>query len=343
MKVLLYSDSKRLFRKSGVGVALEHQMLALNKTGVDFTLNPKDEYDVVHINTVGPGAARILNKSKKEGIPVVYHCHTTEEDFKNSFIFSNLLAPLLKKHLVKIYSKADFLLYPTKYTEKLIRSYNINNPGEVVSNGIDTTLFIKDINKANEFRKNFEIEKDRKLFISVGFPFRRKGVEDFVKIAKKMPDATFFWLGSKIKTILPKEITKIIDNPPKNVHFPGYLDNKKLIGAYSASDAFLFPSHEENEGIAVLEALSTGNPVIVRDIPVFEDWLINEYNCLKCKNVDSFRNALKKICENELLATKLSENARKTAQQRDLALIGKQLKNIYLKILGNKNENKNTA
>ncbi|TYB94707.1 MAG: glycosyltransferase family 4 protein [Kosmotoga sp.] len=343
MKVLLYSDNKKLFRKSGIGVALEHQMLALNRIGVDYTLNPKEKYDVAHINTIGPGAARILNKSKKEGIPVIYHCHTTEEDFKNSFIFSNLLAPLLKKRLIKLYSKADFLLYPTKYTERLIRSYKIDNPGEVVSNGVDTALFTRDINKAVEFRKDFGIEKDRKLFISVGYPFKRKGVEDFVEIAKKMPDATFIWFGSKIKSILPKEITKIINNPPKNVQFPGYLDNKKLLGAYSASDAFLFPSYEENEGIAVLEALSTGNPVIVRDIPVFEDWLINEYNCLKCVSIDSFVSALKEICKNELLATKLSENARQTAKQRDLALIGKQLKNIYLKISGNENENKNTA
>lgn len=105
----------------------------------------------------------------------------------------------------------------------------------------------------------------------------------------------------------------------------------------------MFPSYEENEGIAVLEALSTSNPVIVRDIPVFKDWLKHEYNCLKCNSVDSFRLALKRICENKLLAAELSKNARKTALERDLSLIGKQLKNIYLGVLEKNYENKNIA
>ncbi|MFO7881984.1 MAG: glycosyltransferase family 4 protein [Kosmotogaceae bacterium] len=336
MKILLFSDSKKLFRKSGVGVALSHQIQALKKNGVSYTLNPSDSYDLAHINTVGPGAMRVLRKSKKIGVPVIYHCHTTEEDFRNSFIFSNLFAPFLKNHLIRLYSKADYLLFPSKYTEKIIKSYNINKPGKVISNGVDTTIFLKDIEKAKQFRKYFNIEKNRKLFISVGLPFKRKGIRDFVEIAKKIPDAVFFWFGAKITSILPREISKIIKYSPNNVYFPGYVKFEKLIGAYSAANAFLFPSYEENEGIVILEALSTSNPVIVRDIPVFKDWLKHEYNCLKCNSVDSFRLALKRICEDKLLAEELSKNARKTALEKDLLFIGKQLKNVYLEVLENR-------
>ncbi|MEA2067405.1 MAG: glycosyltransferase [Thermotogota bacterium] len=229
MKILLFSDSKKLFRKSGVGVALSHQIQALKKNGVSYTLKPDDSYDLAHINTVGPGAIRVLRKSKKIGVPVIYHCHTTEEDFRNSFIFSNLFAPFLKKHIIKLYSKADYLLFPSKYTKKIIKSYNINKPGKVISNGVDTTIFSKDIEKAKQFRKYFNIEKNRKLFISVGLPFKRKGIKDFVEIAKKIPDALFFWFGTRLTSILPREISKIIKHSPNNVFFQVMLNLKSLL------------------------------------------------------------------------------------------------------------------
>lgn len=44
---------------------------------------------------------------------------------------------------------------------------------------------------------------------------------------------------------------------------------------------FCFMSHEETEGIVVLEALACCIPVLVRDIPVYEDWLADGKNVLR--------------------------------------------------------------
>lgn len=49
------------------------------------------------------------------------------------------------------------------------------------------------------------------------------------------------------------------------VHFPGMLSGAVKAGAYRAAEAFVLPSHQENFGIAVAEALSTGTPVLVSD------------------------------------------------------------------------------
>ena len=56
MKVLLYSGGRQLVKESGVGRALSHQEQALSYGNVDFTENTKDDYDIVHINTVLPDA-----------------------------------------------------------------------------------------------------------------------------------------------------------------------------------------------------------------------------------------------------------------------------------------------
>jgi len=122
MKVLLYFEAEKLIQTSGIGRAFAHQKEALKKAGMAFTINPKDDYDILHINTVGPSSSHMISEAKKAGRKVIYHAHSTEEDFRNSFLFSNQLAPLFKKHLIKLYSSADLILTPTPYSKELIKN-----------------------------------------------------------------------------------------------------------------------------------------------------------------------------------------------------------------------------
>lgn len=331
MKVLLYSEGKKAFSKSGVGRALKHQMKALNYAGVKYTVNVNDNIDVVHINTIGLSAERIMKKAKKSGIPVVYHTHTTFEDFRNSFFFSNLMAPYIKRRLTKLYSMADYLISPSQYTRNIVESYGVKTPGKVISNGVDTFRFKKNDDFAKRFKKEFEINGP--VIISVGLPFKRKGVHDFCEIAKKLPEYTFIWFGAKITSLLPREVKNLIKNPPKNVKFPGYVSDETILGAYSSADAFFFPSYEENEGIVVLEALSMKCPVILRDIPVYKEWMQNGFNCLKGKDNNEFANLITSIVQGENKAKEITENGRKTAEERELHLIGEQLKAVYEEVL----------
>jgi len=47
------------------------------------------------------------------------------------------------------------------------------------------------------------------------------------------------------------------------ITFTGMLAGKRKWGAFSAADAFILPSHQENFGIAVVEALACGTPVLI--------------------------------------------------------------------------------
>ena len=97
MKVLLYTENQKLIGKSGLGKAIKHQMKALELMGIDYTTDPKDDYDILHINTYFPVSYELACKSKKEGKKIVYHAHSTEEDFRNGFVFSKQVSPLFKK------------------------------------------------------------------------------------------------------------------------------------------------------------------------------------------------------------------------------------------------------
>lgn len=236
MKILLYAEAKTLISKSGIGTAYKHQMEALRRIGLDYTSDWEDEYDIAHVNTIGPGARAVVQHCKRKGIPIIYHVHTTAEDIRNSFVFSNFYARVFRRSLKKRYEMADHLIFPTHYTESVIRNYGISVPGTVISNGVDTEMFKRDAKKAEKFREESGIKGP--IVLSVGFPFKRKGIHDFVRVAEKMKDITFIWFGARITAFLPKEVRRLLKNAPENVIFPGFVSQEKLIEAYSAADVF---------------------------------------------------------------------------------------------------------
>ena len=336
MKVLLFSEGKSTFSRSGVGQALNHQVEALGANNVEYTLNPDDDYDIVHINTLGVKSWKMLKKAKKKKKPVIYHTHTTYEDFKGSIHWSNQLAPIIKFWAKKSYNGADYLISPSEYTKNLISKKYLKKEKEirVISNGVNINIFRKSEELKKKFLTKYKINKP--LIITAGLPFERKGIKDFVKLVERCSDYQFLWFGSSsIKSMLPKKIQKIIENPPKNLVFPGYVEKEELIGAFSAAKLFLFMTYEENEGIVVLETFSSKLPLVVRDIPVYEDWLKDGINCFKAKNNDEFYKKIVNIVNEKVKnMDEIIENAYNIAKERDLKNVGLQYKNYYEYILG---------
>ena len=118
MKVLLYTEGLKTIGKSGLGKAIQHQIKALEYVNVNYTLNPNDDYDILHINTYFPKSYMLAKRAKKNGKKIVYHAHSTEEDYKNGFIFSKQTSKMFKKWLIKCYKLGDVIVTPTLYSKK---------------------------------------------------------------------------------------------------------------------------------------------------------------------------------------------------------------------------------
>lgn len=214
---------------------------SLKGNGVEVTTDPKDDYDVVHINTIFPSDYFMAKKAKKCGKKVVYHAHSTKEDFQNSFTGSNLIAPLFKKWIMKCYQTGDLILTPTNYSKSLLEGYGIKNQIEVISNGVDTTLFQKNMLVREKFRNKYGFKNTDKIVMSVGLYFERKGILDFVELAKQMPEYQFVWFGYTPDSQIPKKIREAVHTKLPNLKFTGYLPKEELQMAYSSCD--LFSSH----------------------------------------------------------------------------------------------------
>lgn len=334
MKVLLYTEGMKYISKSGLGRAIKHQMKALESAGVEYTLDPEEEYDIVHINYYGPKSRKLARQARKRGKKIVYHAHSTEEDFRNSFIFSNQIAPLFKKWLIDSYELGDHIVTPTPYSKKLLEGYGIKKPITAVSNGIDLSFYQRMQEDGREFRDHFGYGNEDKVVMAVGLYIERKGILDFFELAKRMPEYRFIWFGYTDPKLVPQKIKDMLKTKLPNLVFPGYVEPELLRAAYYGADLFAFPTYEETEGIVLLEALAAKQKVLIRDIPIYAEWFTDGETVYKASGLDEFEKKIRKILEGEL--PDLTEAGYKLAEQKDIKQVGKDLKAIYEEVLNEK-------
>jgi len=331
MKILLYSEGLKTIGKSGLGKAIKHQMIALNNEKIEYTTNPKDDYDIMHINTYFLKSYLLAKKAKRQGKKIVYHAHSTEEDFKDGFIFCRQISPLFKKWLIRCYRLGDVIITPTPYSKKILDNYGIDRKIYAVSNGIELDYFKKDKSLGKKFRDTYNYKPSEKVIVGIGLYIERKGIVDFVELAKRMPEYKFIWFGYSPISAATKPVRDAVNTKLDNLVFAGYVEQDMIVAALNGCDLYLFPTLEETEGIPIIEACALGCDAIIRDIPIFDGWLEDGVNVYKVKDVDEFESKIKLFLNGNLKS--VSKNAFSVAEQRDLKKIGKQLKEIYEDLL----------
>ena len=333
MKVLLYAEGLKTIGKSGLGKAIQHQMTALEDEGIEYTLNPKDDYDILHINTWFLKSYFVAKKARKKGKKVVYHAHSTEEDYRNGFILAKQTSKLIKWWLIKCYSQGDVIVTPTIYSKRLLEGYKglENKKIYAISNGIDLSFFEANKKYGEDFRKKYNFTKDDKVIVGIGLYIERKGIVDFVELAKRLPEYKFIWFGYSPLAAATAPVRKAVNTKLPNLTFAGYVEKEMIRAALNGCDLYLFPTLEETEGIPIIEAMACKTNAIVRDIPIFDEWLIDGKNMYKAKDLDAFEDKIKKILNKEL--PDVTNNYRSVVEERDLNNIGKQLKEVYEYVL----------
>lgn len=330
MKILLYSQFQKHIENSGVGRARLHQEYALGLAGVE-VVEDFSEADIVHINTIFPGTPFMIHWARCHDKKVVMHAHSTKEDFRNSFIGSNLMAPLFGRWIYKLYSMADLVITPSEYAKRILQKNGIEKPIYSLSNGIDLDFYKYKPEYRKNFREKYGYTEDQEIVMSVGLWIKRKGILDFVEMAKSMPDKEFIWFGEANLKMVPQEIRDAIKNAPSNLKFPGYVSREDLREAYFACDLFFFPSYEETEGIVILEALACKIPILLRNIPVYHDWLTKDVNVYMGDDLDGFGRKIRDILSKNI--PDLRQAGYQVAVERSFDSIGKKLDSIYKVLL----------
>jgi glycosyltransferase involved in cell wall biosynthesis len=267
MKVNFYVEDMLFFKYIGcatVAKTLYRQLGTMDGLEISWKGFP-DNDDIVHYHTFGPFAMlhRKLAKGKK-----VLTAHSTPRINMGNIA----LAKMINRRYPKIYRKFDHLITISGPCHEEVAAILPDMPITNIPNGVNREYFKKDRQKGIEFRDLYGIPEGQEVVLSVAQLTPRKGLYDFLALAKQHPEKTFVWIGGFPYGALSKDwmrIRRLKRRCGSNLVFPGYIED--IIAPYSAADVFLMPSYAETFGLVILEALSCGLPVVARDIPEFRE------------------------------------------------------------------------
>ena len=185
-----------------------------------------------------------------------------------------------------------------------------------------------DINTFKPASKKIKKKKIDLLFIGFGkLDQKRKGIDLLVDILKQIN-------SQNIQLTVVGDIDEeIFSKLNLEIRFIKRLTSNKLLSQiYNRSDILLFTSRQDNYPNVVMEALSTGLPIISFNVGGSKDMIKNNYNGYLCKpfNKKDFLLKLKKLISSKKLRKKFSYNGRLFAKKNfNYKTVGK----IYLRHL----------
>ena len=153
----------------------------------------------------------------------------------------------------KLLARESFWLYKTN---EAVTSYGVSNPpanGDML---------------ATEFLNQYPQLQGKRLALYLSRIHVKKGcdllIEAFAKVAKLDNSLHLLMAGPDQIGWVPKlqaqaEALGIADR----ITWPGMLQGELKWGAFYAAEVFVLPSHQENFGIVVAEALACGKPVLI--------------------------------------------------------------------------------
>lgn len=269
-----------------------------NKFEIQINENIKN-CDIIHAHTIEP---RNYIKMKKAKVPTVSYVHFLPDTLDGSIKIPKFAFKIFKKYVISFYKNADHLVVVNPIFKKDMVKYGLDeNKITYIPNFVSKEKFFKmKKNDIKNVRKELGIKDDEFVVLGAGQVQHRKGVVDFVEVAKKLPDITFIWAGGfSFGNITDghKELQKIMENPPKNVKFLGIIPRDKMNELFNASDLLFVPSYNELFPMTILEACSTNTPLLLRDLELYEDILFKKY--LKANNNDEFAKAINELKNNK--------------------------------------------
>ena len=268
------------------------------------------------------------------GTPIITTTQMTERELAG--LVPNALARSARHYLGFVYRCSDRIICCSEAIKKELEpKAHIAHKLLYLPHPVDLKRFHPDGRLGAEFRKKYAIPKNKKIALCVATLQQRKGIFEFYKLAKLLPQYQFVWVGNipQVFTLKRKEeIESMMADKKSCVLFTGFLSGKELLSAFNSADLFLFPSLSETFGLAIIEAAACGLPVLLRELPVFRMFEFAE----KFSNEGEMLKKTVKILEDSGLNKKLRKKSLRCAEKFSLENHAERLIGIYKQTLSEK-------
>ena len=305
------------------------------------------EIDVIHVHHPAIVGNIALMLRKKYGIPVVYTYHTRYEQY---LYYVKPLQEierhtgLLERYLTYFSNHCDLLLAPTPGIKKYLESCEITTPIGILPTGITEESYHPDIDKAAAIRK--EYGNTNYLFCTVARLAKEKNLDfqlEGLKLLKERLSKrgkTFRHLiigeGMEREHLLQKAEELGIR---ENIVLTGKIANEEIPFYLRASDAFLFSSKSETQGIVILEAMAAGIPVVAVNADGVNDVVKDgENGFLTAEDAGEWSERILALMEDDSIWLRFRENAKRTAEQYSETRIAENAAVYYFNVWRNHRE-----
>ncbi len=296
-----------------------------------------NNYDIVHCHTpiVSLYTKLACKKYRKQGGKVVYTCHGFHFHKKSSFKDWMLYYPAEKcsAHL------CDMIITICKEDFNIANKMKVKSVKYIPGVGIDVNKIEKITINRNEELQKLSLPKDAFIIASTGELSKRKNFSVIIKAIAQLKNNNIYYLicgeGNK-----RHELSKLaVDlNVSKNVIFLGHIQHDEVIKICHLADIGAIPSLIEGLGLAGLEYMASGKPIIGSNVHGINDYLINGKTGISCepKNIDAFAKAIMLLKDDKEFYMQCSENAKNMSLNFDYKISNDIMKNIYKEVV---NEN----
>jgi len=333
LKVNMVSESTFTVQGHGVHTAFLEMTRALAaRRDVDVIINKfRRGADITHIHTVGPySLLQLLFGSGKKVVSV----HVVPDSLVGSIVGAKQLYGVARRYMRFFYNKADVLLAVSGMVESTLRSQlGVTKPIAVLYNTVDTKMYVTTPADKAAARAALTIPQDARVIITSAQIQPRKRFDLFCQTAAALPDCHFIWIGGmpfKHFGADYKAMQQLRDDCPPNVCVTGVIEHPKVKQYLQAADVFFLPSEQENHPMAVIEAAAVGLPIIVRDIPEYDDTF--KKDVVRGTN-DTFADIIKRLFTDASFKKNAIKGAASIAKRFDSQASGEQLLAIYKTLL----------
>jgi len=292
------------------------------------------EYDVVHIHSLflHPQYAAWRSVSRSS-TPYVVSPHGALDPYlrTKSRIKKKVVDVLWQR---KMLDEASALHLTTEDERTLVSDLRIAAPHEVIPIGIDTNAF-SNPSPDPAVRHRFLTESQGPVILNHGRITAKKGLDiliaAFARIKRVHPYASLVLVGPDDEGLAAQLNIQARNLGVEDaVRFTGPLAGKELQATLSTADIWALPSHTENFGLAMVEAMAARCPVVTSphvNIAVAAER--DEAAVVANNTADEFAHAILQLIDAPSRRRRLGENAHCFALKYDWLAVGSQFIDLY--------------
>lgn len=292
----------------------------------------EEHFDLVHCHTptVSIMTRLAAKKARKEGTVVMYTCHGFH--FHNAAPLKNWI---LYYPIEKFFSRyCDYIITINKEDYNRAKTFYCKKVRYIPGVGVDIkTISNIEVDKET-YKESIGIPRDCVMLLSIGELIERKNHEVIVKALGKLKNSGIYYVicgKGPLKEYLYALAKK--EGIENNVIFLGFrTDIPELC---KTADISVFPSKIEGLGLAGIEAMAAGVPLVSSNVHGILDYVVDGKTGYACKpdDVDGFKNAIDKLASSKELRDSMRYACLKAVEPFEKNNALNAMWNIYKEVL----------